>query len=109
VILAVAAAEDSAFERSAHEALGRGAGLSDQDLLAVEHGGDLPGQDQVEHAALAATRALVAQGDLDDDAYASAVSVLGERALFEIMTLVGYYRTIALQLRVFRIGAPQSG
>jgi 4-carboxymuconolactone decarboxylase len=31
---------------------------------------------------------------------------LGTAALFELTTLVGYYATLALQLRVFRVGAP---
>jgi 4-carboxymuconolactone decarboxylase len=29
------------------------------------------------------------------------VKALGERGLFELTTLVGYYATLALQLRVF--------
>jgi hypothetical protein len=31
--------------------------------------------------------------------------VLGADGLFELTTLVGYYSTLALQLRVFRVGA----
>ena len=34
------------------------------------------------------------------------VSVIGGRAAFELTTLVGYYATLALQLRVFRVGLP---
>ena len=51
-------------------------------------------------------RALVLAGDLDDDAYAGAVAELGEAGVFELTTLVGYYATLALQLRVFRVGGP---
>ena len=46
-------------------------------------------------------------GDLDDAAYAEAVEALGEAGLFELLTLVGYYATLALQLRVFRVAAPE--
>lgn len=46
---------------------------------------------------------LAADGELGDDAYAAAVALLGERGLFELTTLVGYYSTLALQLRVFRV------
>ena len=42
--------------------------------------------------------------DLDDEQYDTAVTVLGERAVFELSTLVGYYATLALQMRVFRVG-----
>src|SRR5437868_1894472 len=46
--------------------------------------------------------------DLDDQEYDTAVTVLGERALVELSTLVGYYATLALQLRIFRVGGPAS-
>jgi 4-carboxymuconolactone decarboxylase len=32
------------------------------------------------------------------------VAQLGEDGVFELTTLVGYYATLALQLRVFRVG-----
>jgi 4-carboxymuconolactone decarboxylase len=51
--------------------------------------------------------ALVARGDLDDAEYREAVEVVGTAGLFELLTLVGYYATLALQLRVFRVPAPE--
>jgi 4-carboxymuconolactone decarboxylase len=51
-------------------------------------------------------RALVQVGDLDDEEYAAAVAGLGEAGVFELTTLAGYYATLALQLRVFRVGVP---
>jgi 4-carboxymuconolactone decarboxylase len=44
--------------------------------------------------------------DLDDEQYDTAVAALGERALVELSTLVGYYATLALQMRIFRVPAP---
>lgn len=104
--LAVAAYHDSAFERFAHEAISRRIGFSDEELAALAAGGALPGDDPVEEAALAATRALLA-GDLGDDTFSAALAALGERGLFELTCLVGYYSTLALQLRVFRVGLPE--
>ena len=46
------------------------------------------------------------RGDLDDAEYREAVDHLGTAGLFELLTLVGYYATLALQLRVFRVPAP---
>jgi 4-carboxymuconolactone decarboxylase len=43
---------------------------------------------------------------LGDAEYAEAVGHLGPSGLFELLTLVGYYATLALQLRVFRVPAP---
>ena len=37
-----------------------------------------------------------------------AVEALGLPQLFEVLTLVGYYATLALQLRVFRVAAPEA-
>ena len=51
---------------------------------------------------------LAADGDLDDSAYDAAVDALGEDGLFELLTLVGYYGALALQLRVFRVPVPDS-
>ncbi|HET9075902.1 MAG TPA: carboxymuconolactone decarboxylase family protein [Acidimicrobiales bacterium] len=108
VILAVAAAHDSAFERFAHEAVGRGAGLSDEELGALRTGAALPGADPVEAAALEAARELLHAGDLGDGVYASVLGALGERGLFELTALVGYYSTLAMQLRVFRVPVPDT-
>ena len=57
-------------------------------------------------ATAATTYALTARGDLDDEEYAGAVAALGLPMVFELLTLVGYYATLALQLRVFRVAAP---
>ena len=46
-------------------------------------------------------------GDLDDDAFAQATDVLGLPQVFELLTLVGYYDTLSLQLRVLRVAAPR--
>ena len=52
--------------------------------------------------------ALQALGaDLDDTEYREAEDHLGPDGLFELLTLVGYYATLALQLRVFRVPGPE--
>jgi len=103
-ILIVAAHWRSAFERHAHEAVGRAAGLSDEELAAIHDGRALELDDDRERATVALCRALVA-GDVDDALWAAVREVLDERAVFELTTLVGYYATLALQLRVFRVDA----
>ena len=47
-----------------------------------------------------------ASGDADDAVFERAVSLNGIEAVVELTTLVGYYVTLALQLRVFRVGLP---
>ncbi|MEU5702936.1 carboxymuconolactone decarboxylase family protein [Streptomyces aurantiacus] len=108
-ILVVAAVRDSDFERYAHEPLGRAAGLTEDDVRALREGSDPGFTDPFERAAWSAARVLAAPSDpLDDDWYAAARAALGETALFELSTLVGYYATLALQLRLFRVPVPDT-
>ncbi len=105
-ILVVAAHWRSDFEWYAHEAVARSAGLDDAELAAVHEGSHaaLTGREAVVARTAAA---LVARGDLDDADYLEAVEQVGVAGLFELLTLVGYYATLALQLRVFRVPAPE--
>jgi 4-carboxymuconolactone decarboxylase len=101
-ILAVAAAWESEFEWYAHERVGRSVGITDAELAALREGLVPAVTDPVERLGLAVTKALLA-GDIDDDLYALARSELGEERVFELTSVVGYYATLALQLRVFRV------
>ncbi len=109
-ILAVAQAWDSVYERASHEPIGREAGLTDEEIEALRDGVDPGFADKQEQAAYSVVRALTSPGpdtaDLDDEEYDTAVAALGERALVELSALVGYYATLALQLRIFRVPAP---
>ncbi|MGK3201285.1 carboxymuconolactone decarboxylase family protein [Amycolatopsis sp. MEPSY49] len=101
-ILAVAARWDCAFERYAHEPAARAAGVTDAQLAAGTVPDDLS---DVEAAALRFVDALL-EGDVDDVTYAETVPTIGNRVAVELTTLVGYYATLALQLRVFRVTVP---
>jgi 4-carboxymuconolactone decarboxylase len=110
-ILVVAQAWDSAYERESHELLGRDAGLTDAEIEALRAGADPGFADKQEQVAYSVVRALTGPGpsaDLDDQEYDTAVAVLGEQALVELSALVGYYATLALQLRIFRVAGPAS-
>jgi 4-carboxymuconolactone decarboxylase len=104
-ILVVAAHRDSAFERYAHEAIGRRAGLSGAELAAVR-GGSYDVFVGTEAVLARTADALAGRGDLDDAEYAAAVAAIGEAGVFELLTLVGYYSALALQLRVLRVPLP---
>ena len=105
-ILVVAQAWDSAYERASHELIGRDAGLTEPELDALREGANPKFADEQESVAYSAVRALTGPGDLDDEEYAAAVAALGAEGLVELSTLVGYYATLALQLRIFRVPAP---
>lgn len=100
--LVVAAHWDSAFERRAHEAVGRHCGLSEHELQAIAEQAPLELGDPIEDACLRLARALVS-GDVDDPTWESCTSILGIETAYEMIVLVGYYATLALQMRVLRV------
>ena len=52
---------------------------------------------------MARVTAQLLDGDVDDELWDEASRVLGAEVVFELTVLVGYYATLALQLRVFRV------
>jgi 4-carboxymuconolactone decarboxylase len=104
-ILVVAHAWECAFEVYAHEAVGRAAGLGDDAFAALRDG---EYERLAEHERLVAetSSALAARSNLTDQEFSAARDALGLPLLFELTTLVGYYATLALQLRVFDVGTP---
>ena len=107
VILVVAAHWRSDFEWWAHERIGRNVGLTDAEIDALRTGASLEVDDPIDQAAFDAARALVLRADLDDAEYARVQEILGNEQLVEVTALVGYYAMLALQMRVFRITAPE--
>ncbi len=101
-ILLVAAHWHSAFEQRAHQEVGRAAGLSDAELAALASGRVPELVDARERTIADVTRAM-AGGDIDDDLWSRGNAQLGRSTIFELSTLVGYYATLALQLRIFRV------
>ncbi|MFI6811146.1 carboxymuconolactone decarboxylase family protein [Nonomuraea sp. NPDC050328] len=95
--LAIATHCRSPFEAATHRRLASALGCTAAQLDAVDSGG--PVGDEYEDAVLTVTRALLTTGDLDDEQY----TLLAEREIFELTTLVGYYSLLALQMRVFRV------
>jgi 4-carboxymuconolactone decarboxylase len=106
-ILVVAQAWDSAYERASHEPIGRDAGLTDAEIESLRIGDDPKFADPQEQVAYHVTRALTSPvADLTDEEYTAALTALGEESLVELSALVGYYATLALQLRIFRVPTP---
>jgi len=105
-ILSVAAHWNSDFELYAHVPLARHAGLTEAEVGELVAGAETSLEDPAERAVLEVVRALLRTSDLTEEHYVAGRDAIGEQGLVELTTLVGYYATLALQLRVFRVGAP---
>lgn len=101
-ILTVAAHWASAFERASHESVGRALGLSAEEMAEIRAARVPALDDPHEQACAHLVRGMV-DGDVDDQAWATWAHVVGDATIFELTTLVGYYATVALQMRVFRV------
>ncbi|MBO0843706.1 MAG: hypothetical protein J2O46_11000 [Nocardioides sp.] len=111
VILLVAGFHDSGYERAAHQRVARTLGVADGVLDAVDRGEVAAAVTAHPGAASALTLAhLLLHRDIRHDQGAEEVAelrdALGEAALFEVNTLVGYYSTLATQLALFSVEAP---
>lgn len=101
-ILTVAAHWSSTFERESHESIGASIGLTDEEMGRIR-AGEIPELEDAEERACAHLVRAMVDGDVDDDTWAAWTAVVGAETVFELTTLVGYYATLALQLRVFRV------
>jgi alkylhydroperoxidase family enzyme len=107
VILLTAAAEQSEFEWGAHAAIASGLGFTDEQLADFARRADVTLADPHEAAVYRFAKAIVDTGDVDDADYEHARAVLDDARLVEVSTIVGFYRLLAQQMRVFRVPGPK--
>jgi 4-carboxymuconolactone decarboxylase len=105
-ILMVARHHRSEFERFAHEQAGLKAGLTPADLDAIAAGREPALHTDEERAVYAVTKAVLASGSLGEQDYHRYAATLSVPHLFELVTLIGYYSMLAVQLAVFDIRPP---
>jgi 4-carboxymuconolactone decarboxylase len=105
-ILLVAFHRDSPFELYAHRRAGRAAGLTDTEIEGLATRTPPTFRSEEERHVFTTTPAILDRKTLDDSEYATAVAGLGQRKLFELVALVGYYDQVATQLAVFDVLPP---
>ncbi len=103
VILQVAHDADAEFQVVAHERMAYDAGLTLDQIGALREGGKPELDDPVEMTAWRTANRIIKVGNLSDQEYAEAIAALGEEGVVEVVTLIGYYRLLALQMRVFGV------
>jgi alkylhydroperoxidase family enzyme len=103
VILRVAHLRRAVYEHEHHARMGRRFGIDDVVLARVAEGPHAPGWSPRERALLAAADGLLADGDLDDAAWAGLRAHLDEREAIELLFLVGHYDLLATVIGTLRI------
>jgi 4-carboxymuconolactone decarboxylase len=105
-ILLVAGMDHCEYMWSAHVRAGHNAGVSAPEINAIFHGWPITMEDPVEQVVFNCARTLVTVGDLDDVEYSQAERAIGHAGIVDLTTLIGLYRLISLQVRLFRVGMP---
>lgn len=103
VIVRVAARRGSAYELEQHRRLARRAGLSREEVMAVEAFVEHPGLTPRERLLLRASDELVADQDLSDGLWAELGERFEDRERIEIVMLVGHYAMLATALHALRV------
>lgn len=106
VILMIGHHHRSPFEVYAHERAGLAAGLTQADLEALAAGEAPTLNNAQERIVFDTTRRILATGTLSDDEYAQAEAALSTARLIELVTMIGFYTMVAIQLSVFGIHPP---
>lgn len=105
VTLTVAAHWGAAFEFWAHAKAATSAGLSDKVIQALRDGSTPPLSDQ-DFLVYSVVGDLLQAKSIADTVYNDLRSLLGERALVELVMVVGYYSMVCISMRAFAIGLP---
>ncbi len=106
VILITAAHCQAQFEWWAHEPMARKAGLDDAIIMAIKQG--LPPRltDPLEKMASEVAQALQGHQRLSTELYQRAAADFGRPGLIELISLCGYYTTVAMILNALAIPLP---
>ena len=111
-ILTAARALDSQYEWSAHEGLGRNAGLEEEiiDLVrydrSLAEAGDLPGLGEAERTIIRSVRELIRAPKLSDDMFEAAQRLFGNEGVMDLAGLVGHYTVVNYTLKAFDVQRP---
>ncbi len=106
-ILRVAVVEDSHFEWFAHERAGKAVGLTDVELLGIR-AGNFQAANESERVAFEMVDALLTGRSISDEDFERTVGLIGLQQIYELVVLVGYYRTLAQSMRIFGVDDPST-
>lgn len=108
-VLVIARAWTAQYEWHAHIAAWRKLGLDADIAEAIRQRREPPLRSEEDKAVYAITTELLERRALGDATYARAVAVLGEQAVLDLVTIIGFYTLVAMVLVAFRVDIPDGG
>jgi 4-carboxymuconolactone decarboxylase len=106
VILTVGAVWNCDYERYAHSAVARKAGMREEVIRTLASGRLPEGLSEREKLAQRYTRQLAAEHRVDATLYREAAQALGEQGLVDLTYLAGIYQFVCATLNGFEIPVP---
>ena len=106
VILTVGAVWGCGYERYAHAAVARRAGLSEATIAALEKGEPAGELSDKERLAQTFTREITANHRVEDGLYTEAQAAFGAQGLVDMLFLAGCYDTVSSLLNAFEVPTP---
>jgi 4-carboxymuconolactone decarboxylase len=107
-ILVIAQHWNADYVRQAHIREGKAAGLTQETIDDILAGAVDPKlADAHERAVYRFARALVSGSKLSDTEFAEVETALGRPGIAEVLTLLGYYTSVALAMKVHDVPIPQ--
>lgn len=108
IVLVIARHWKSRYVWSSHQPAALRAGVEGHVVEAIRNGATPSFERDEEAVCYALCKALLEEHDVDDALWAQAQTLLGERAINEIMGLLGLYTAVCLTMNAYRI-PPKNG
>lgn len=93
----------SGYEWAQHAAIGRAAGLADEELVRLTVGSTANGWSASDRALLQATEQLVTDHFIDDPTWSALVGTWNEQQLMDLVFAVGQYTLVSMALNSFGV------
>ncbi|MEX0902652.1 MAG: hypothetical protein WDZ76_08005 [Pseudohongiellaceae bacterium] len=114
-ILSTAREISNQYEWTAHEPLGRTAGLEQEIMDFVKYrrpmseANDIPGMGEHEQLIIQFARELVSEPKVSSETFARLHTITGDEGMMDLVGLIGYYQFVAMTLKTFDVqNAPGS-
>lgn len=106
IIFTVGVSQGAEYEVYAHTAVGKKAGLKDEEIAAIKTSSEPGGLSDDESAAYQFAHSLSTHKKVDSSTYQLAVNATGEQGVVDMVHLIGLYLTTSAFLNAFEIPAP---